>query len=392
MTSVTSIASVSTLTQFDADSIQERDVDIEYFDEGGDLMQASVDSLEQRGKSPDNTMITSTDSLEGSNKKHDNMTISTDSIENTSSKKHMRTVSMDSLEGITQKDGTMDRKKDLSHDYEGATSILITSTDSLESSSTNTRATASMLSSITSQGSETLVADDELEHDDEDSRSVRKFLIDQGNLQFDDSDDSATYSYSSPQMQHKVFQKDLSDVSITKYQVKDSRFGSLENFGSSEEILETEEVDDKGNIIVKKVIQKRIFTEPKRIKIHDRKQEGYVSDLSEKRDDSCEETIEEIDELGRRRRYVVKRTVEQAKPETLEIVHERRQQKGLSPIGEIFKGVTDTPQQSKIEAKRQPIHHTEKMTKVFDAPPSTPSPPASPPATTFRSQIPIRKH
>jgi len=302
------------------------------------------------------------------------------------------TVSMDSLDGMTNKDGTMERKKDLPHDYEGATSILITSTDSLESSSTNTRATASMLSSMTSQGSETLVADDEFEHDDEDSRSVRKFLIDQGNLQLDDSDDSATYSYSSPQMQHKVFQKDLSDVSVTKFQVKDGRFGSLENFGSSEEILETEEVDEKGNIIIKKVIQKRIFQEPKKIRISDRKQEGYVSDLSEKRDDSCEETIEDIDEFGKRRRYVVKRTIEQPKPETLGIVHERRQQKGLSPIGEIFKSVTDTPQQSKIEAKRQPIHHTERMTKVFDAPPSTPSPPASPPSTTFRSQIPVRKH
>ena len=367
MTSVTSIASVSTLTQFDADSIRERDIDLDDLNEAGDLMQASVDSLEQRAKSPDNTMITSTDSLEGAQKRQDNMTISTDSIENGSNngKKDMMTVSLDSLDGIVNKDGTMERKKELPHDYEGATSILITSTDSLESSSTNTRATASMLSSMTSQGSETLVADDEFEHDDEDSRSVRKFLIDQGNLQLDDSDDSATYSYSSPQMQHKVFQKDLSDVTVTKFQIKDERFGSLENFGSSEEILETEEIDEKGNIIVKKVIQKRIFQEPKKMRITDRKQEGYVSDLSEKRDDSCEETIEEIDEFGKRRRYVVKRTIEQPKPETLGIVHERRQQKGLSPIGEIFRSVADTPptpQQSKLEAKRQPIHHTERMT------------------------------
>jgi len=397
MTSVTSIASVSTLTQFDADSIREREMDLDDLDEAADLMQASVDSLEQRGKSPENTMITSTDSLEGTQKKQDNMTISTDSIENSSNneKKDMMTVSLDSLDGIVNKDGTMERKSDLLHDCDGATSILITSTDSLESSSTNTRATASMLSSMTSQGSETLVADDEFEHDDEDSRSVRKFLIDQGNLQLDDSDDSATYSYSSPQMQHKVFHKDLSDVTVTKFQIKDGRFGSLENFGSSEEILETEEVDEKGNIIVKKVIQKRIFQEPRKMRVTDRKQEGYLSDLSEKRDDSCEETIEEIDEFGKRRKYVVKRTIEQPKPETLGIIHERRQQKGLSPIGEIFKSVTDTPQpqQSKLEAKRkQPIHHTERITKSFDAPPSTPSPPASPPSSSFRSQIPIRKH
>merc|ERR1712130_308664 len=73
VTSVTSIASVSTLTQFDADSIRERDIDIEDINEAGDIMQASIDSLDNRGKSPENTMITSTDSLEGAQKKQDNM-------------------------------------------------------------------------------------------------------------------------------------------------------------------------------------------------------------------------------------------------------------------------------------------------------------------------------
>ena len=118
MTSITSIASVSTLTQFDADSIRERDIDLDDLDE--DLMQASVDSLEHRGKSPENTMITSTDSLEGAQRKQDNMTISTDSIENANgnSRKEMMTVSMDSLDGIANKDGTMERKKELPHDYD----------------------------------------------------------------------------------------------------------------------------------------------------------------------------------------------------------------------------------------------------------------------------------
>merc|ERR1719362_2430246 len=50
---------------------------------------------------------------------------------------------------------------------------------------------------------------------------------------------------------------------------------------SIEEVLETEEIDEKGNIIVKKVIRKR--TIPRRLR-----------DTTEKRDDSCEETIEEV--------------------------------------------------------------------------------------------------
>jgi hypothetical protein len=264
---------------------------------------------------------------------------------------------------------------------------LLASTDSLESSSTNTRATASMLSSITSQGSETLVADDEFEHDDNsDSRSLRRMLMDQGNLPLEDSDDSLTYSYSSPHTQQRT---------IPKFQ-RDDRSGSLENFGSSEEILETEEIDEKGNIIVKKVIQKRIFTEPKKVRITDRKQEGYVSDLSEKRDDSCEETIEEIDEFGNRRKYVVKRTIEHPKQAAPDIVQARRQHQGLSPIGEIFttglpEATSRLSESSPLSEKRQPIHHTEQMTKVFDAPPSTPSPPPTPQASLRPSQIPVRK-
>merc|ERR1719356_91793 len=115
---------------------------------------------------------------------------------------------MDSLDGA----GCQDSGRGRHMEAVGGAAALLTSTDSLESGSTNTRATASMLSSMTSQGSETLVADDEFEHDEEDSRSVRKFLIDQGNIQLDDSDDSTTYSYSSPKAQHKMFQKDLSSM------------------------------------------------------------------------------------------------------------------------------------------------------------------------------------
>merc|ERR1712127_844955 len=119
------------------------------------------------------------------------------------------------------------------------------------------------------------------------------------------------------------------------------------------EILETEEIDERGNIITKKEIQRRVFLEPKKVRIADRKQEGYVSDLSEKRDDSCEETIEEIDEFGNRRKYVVKRTIEPAKQASLDLVQARRQQQGLSPIGEIFRSVAEG---SPGAERRQPIH------------------------------------
>ena len=370
--SMTSIASISTLTQFDPDSIRDRD-DLEESEEEQDMMAASLDSLDGRRASPDNTMVTSTDSLEDKTK-HDKMTISVDSIENAISNKDLMTASMDSLEGAG-----LPNTENLRVYIDGA-SALLTSTDSLESTSTNTRATASMLSSITSQGSETLVADDEFEHDDvSESRSVRRYLMEQGNLPLDDSDESLTCSYSSPQTQRTV----------TRVQ-RDTFTSSHENFESSEEILETEEIDERGNMIVKKVIQKRIFTEPKKVRITDRKQEGYVSDLSEKRDDSCEETIEEIDEFGNRKKYVVKRTIEPVKQDTLDIVSARRQQQGLSPIGEIFRGPVDGG--SPLAEKRQPIHHTEQMTKVFNAPPSTPSPPSTPQASLRPSQIPVRKH
>ena len=109
-------------------------------------------------------------------------------------------------------------------------------------------------------------------------------------------------------------------------------------------------------------------------------------EITEKKDDSCEETIEEIDEFGNKKNYIVKRTLEQS--ETSGVIQTRREQKGLSPVGEIFKNVTDVHSPHYVKSG---VHHTEKMTKIFDAPSSTPSPPASPPSKSFRSQIPVRK-
>ena len=381
-TSVSSLRSAtSTVTQFDPESIRDRDGDLEEF-EAEDLMAASLDSLDLH-KHTENTMITSTDSLEAANKKQE-MVTSTDSLEGTPRKRNLMTISTDSIESSTKRDVMSSSVDSLEGDHtnpagphkptEGAASMLLLSTDSIETSSTNTRATASMLSSFTSQGSETLVADDEFEHDNsEDSRSLRRQLMEQGNLQIDDSDDSATYSHASPSphMKHKLYSKETKDDMID----------------SIEEVLETEEIDEKGNIIVKKVIQKRIIKKsPKTVRISENKNEGYISDLSEKRDDSCEETIEEVDEFGNERRYIVKRTLQQS--DTLGVIQERRQNVGLSSAGEIFKNVTEVQSPQSV---RRSVHHTEQITKVFDAPTSTPSPPASPPKSAFRSQIPIRK-
>merc|ERR1719242_1847992 len=373
-TSIASLRSAtSTVTQFDADSMQDRDIDLEEFEQD-DLMNASLDSLDLQ-KQTENTMITSTDSLEGSTKRQE-MVTSTDSLEGTPRKKNPMTISTDSIESSTKKDLMTESVDSLDGDEKpaegAAAAMLLLSTDSIESTSTATRATASMLSSVTSQGSETLVADDEFEHDNsEDSRSLRKLLMEQGNLQIEDSDDSATYSYTSPLMKHKLYHKE-----------RDQMVDSIE------EVLETEEIDEKGNVIVKKVIQKRIVKKnPKTVRISENKNEGDLSDFSEKRDDSCEETIEEIDEFGNKKRYIVKRTMEQS--DTLGVIHERRQNMGLSPAGELFKSVLTEVQPPQTIG--QPLSHTEKMTRVFDAPASTPSPPASPPKTAFRSQIPIRK-
>ena len=364
-TSVASLKSVaSTMTQFDPDSMQTREADLEEFD----LMQASMDSLDNNQK----LMITSTDSLEGAQKPKDmvascdslegtprkkpcQMTISTDSIENTMAKKDDMTTSIDSLEGGEASKETRRPAQEVL----GASAAFMVSTDSIESSSTNTRATASMLSSFYSQGSETLVADDELEHDN-DHGSTRRLLLEQGNLPIEDSDDSVTYS--SPQVQRKSYQHD--------------RVAAQEMVDSIEEVLETEEIDEKGNIIVKKVIRKRTIPRP-------------LKDTTEKRDDSCEETIEEVDEFGTKRKYIVKTTLEQS--DLLDgVIQERRQQRGLSPVGEMFKNVTDVQSPQSV---KKGLHHTEKMTKIFDVRSSTPSPPSSPSSksSSFKSQIPIRK-
>jgi len=323
------VSSENTLSQFNIESLTFSEVGDE-FHEYSDIMGASIDSLEQKSKLPEFEMITSTDSLEGSTpRKCDNMTISTDSIDGGRNTDPM-TVSVDSLEGNAKED-TLLKQRNSDIEVDGATSMLFASTDSIESGSTNTRATASMLSSITSQGSETLVADDEFEYDDE-SKSVRKLLFNPRGLQFEDSDDST--SHSSPALSAKRSSADLSHGLRAQH----TKLNPLDQmYTSSEETVETEEIDEKGNIVIKKVVQKRIVVADSKSKVTFVQEKGSKCELSEKPDDSCEETIEEIDEFGNKRVYVVKRSIESMKPQTLDCVRERREHSGLSPIGEIFK-------------------------------------------------------
>ena len=248
-------------------------------------MEASADSLDSKAVSSMNVMTTSADSLEPDTpRSNDKMTMSTDSIENNKGDPMM--VSVDSLDGRQIADvGAIVR------DVAGAGSLLFTSTDSLESGSNNTRATASMLSSITSQDSETFVADDEFETEDDELRRAQRYLINQGNLKFEDSDESTTCSHSSPLFQVKSEQeadvmKSMADSVIVR----------------SEEVLETQALDEKGNVVTK---LKKTTIETKAVK--------EISGQTEKRDDSCEEAYEEIDEHGNKKLVVVKRSIEQEK-------------------------------------------------------------------------------
>eukprot|EP00088_Acartia_fossae_P036799 TRINITY_DN37998_c1_g2_i1.p1 TRINITY_DN37998_c1_g2~~TRINITY_DN37998_c1_g2_i1.p1 ORF type:complete len:366 (-),score=122.44 TRINITY_DN37998_c1_g2_i1:69-1139(-) len=194
------------------------------------LMEASVDSLDSKVTSSLNVMTTSADSLEPDTPRStDKMTMSTDSIENNKTGADPMIVSIDSLDGKQM----MEVSKEM---QQGATSLLFTSTDSLESGSNNTRATASMLSSITSQDSETFVADDEFETEDEEIRRTRRLLMSQGNIRFEDSDESTTCSHASPQLQPKPEAADVQHISDA-YIV------------SSEEVLHRQVMDDKGNVV-----------------------------------------------------------------------------------------------------------------------------------------------
>jgi hypothetical protein len=307
--SVTSMNFFAGLTQIADNSVVQGGLNYDFSKIAG-IGNTSHESIENKMRIHEIEMVTSTDSLEGSTPRKGDMTISTDSIEGSKNTDPM-TVSVDSLEGNTRED-VLQRNRYSELEIDGSSCILFTSTDSIDSGSTNTRATASMLSSITSQGSETLVADDEFEFDDE-SKSVRKLLMNAGGLQFEDSDD--TCSHSSPTHPPENIPTEHRIKLQTKSKSKQNAPTSKPSF-SSEEIVETEEIDEKGNIIIKKVVQKRIIVGDPLVNIKTSKNTNSGSEIFEKQDDSCEETIEEVDEYGNKKIYVVKRTIEKHESST----------------------------------------------------------------------------
>ena len=221
------------------------------------VMQTSVDSLDLKMK----IMQTSVDSLD---LRGGQMTISTDSIEPENVKQGIMTESVDSLDGAAAapkgiKSSFSPPELAGSIHLTGA-AAMITSTDSLESCSNNTRATASMLSSMTSNTSADLEFDNRAQYRSE----AKRFLLSHGEIPIEDSDESTS-----------------SNVVITSS--SSSRVVVAEKFKTSRDVFP-------------------------------------ATFETEKFDSSYEETREEVDEFGNRKRIVIKRSVEQPFTETSELV------------------------------------------------------------------------
>jgi hypothetical protein len=252
-----------------------------------DVMQSSIDSLELKMKnSGSKIMQTSTDSLD---LRTGHMALSTDSIEldaPVAFKQGLMTESTDSLEGGAQALKSNFAEAEQTHYYglTGGATALITSTDSLESScSNNTRATASMLSSLTSNTSDTLLA--ELEHDSRGQYTeAKKFLLSHGEIPLEDSDESTS-----------------SNVMITT---------------------------------TKTVMQKKVVISEQSKSTKDKHESSY-SEI-EKFDSSCEQMYEEIDEFGNRKQIIIKRSVEPfiLGADATDIVAQRRLQQGLGAVSQ----------------------------------------------------------
>ena len=357
-----------------------------------DVMQSSIDSLELNGRRQQQIrheviMQTSTDSLE-LNKKNGGavggdsnlMTISTDSIEmdqatNTSNK--LMTQSIDSLDGGngggTQRDfttgsmssaatgaSTISTSVSGGHHATASESTMLASTDSLEeSTSNNTRATASMLSSV---ASETLV--DDLEDDNQRQKPMseaKKLLLQQGEIAISDSDDNSISSKDTVDITHSqvsfghnitevirthvgddnefshVVERTVelpADVSRIKFSgpnadSKMREYMAQFESGDSAEIQETEYLDEKGNIVKKKVVQQRTILgrdtqsmdnpEIQQLLRSTRREQHVV-------ESSGEETYEELDQFGNKNKYTIKRKSEPLMQATkiIEVISEKK--------------------------------------------------------------------
>ena len=265
------------------------DLPEEFSSYAADVMQSSVDSLELKIKANGNKIMqTSSDSLD---LRAGNMTLSTDSIElglPVAFKQGLMTESIDSLEGGAHGVTKTNHSPPQQAQYycQGGASALITSTDSLESCSNNTRATASMLSSLTSNTSDTLVA--ELEHDNRTQFSeAKKFLLSQGEIQLEDSDESI----------------------------------------SSNILINTSHT----------TLEKKVVFAEQSYSSKDKMPSPFET---EKFDSSCEEMYEKVDEFGNRKQIIIKRSMEPFSLKTdgaadaVDVVAQRRLQQGLGAVNQ----------------------------------------------------------
>ena len=313
------------------------------------IMQASIDSLDLKQKvvfpsDTGNLMEISTDSIEGSSRSNntrshhkpsdpfDSMTFSTDSIEHgienlphtsqgNSHTSNTMTQSVDSLEGesgpstldfniqeaqTVSGSSTRNTAVGLRDPFDldtylppevslGSASVMLQSTDSLDSGSNNTHATASMLSSHASITSDTLLTDLESEEVEklrsETLNYAAKQILDQGAIKLtgDDSDDTlssmsigsknkgaaaATFAASSFQQGPTVFQTT---------RIVDSTMTTRDAYTTKEDLI----------------LSPGVVQTP-----------GSASYCDEKMDTSVEESFEEVDEYGNKRKVIIKRSIE----------------------------------------------------------------------------------
>ncbi len=294
------------------------------------IMETSADSLDFNGKKASaGIMQTSADSLEGSKvpNTEDMMLASTDSIENDRMKRSnghkMMEESTDSLEGnnktAAQAQRTFNNKPVIPP-------VMAASTDSLEDSqSFNTKATASLMSSATS---DTFVAD--LDHDgklvkgtslqnqalheesDETSISSKDTVVDvtHSQVSFGHSvKDAVMGEFSSHVVERTVeMPAQLSRVKFTGPDADKKMMEYMEQLGGGD-VQETEYVDDKGNVVSKKVVQQTVIID------NGRKKDKVV-----------------VDEHGNVPPIV-------HATNTIEVIAERRRERGMSHpnSSEIFK-------------------------------------------------------
>ena len=254
--------------------IRQAQTNVETFDQPQQymscIMEASTDSLEANGQKKDQipSMVTSTDSLEdkfqNSSNNDDLMKISTDSIELSKKLQSAKPVPASSA------------------------NLMVASTDSLESGSTNTKPSASMLSSAASHTSETFISEFDIVRTGYDSGLDR--LIESADESSTMSNVTSTtcasttvttsqcmVSYGFNVSEVILPKEDGGLVStiertvempaeVTKIQFKGPNAEVkmneyVQSIAGGKSLQEVESVDASGNVIHKRVIQQRLYSE-----------------------------------------------------------------------------------------------------------------------------------